>query len=158
MTLLTTVIEMVEKKDPSILDIGKLSPHFELAATGTFLSFFSSSSSYSFLLYLFVYICFLGALQIMLHIPSLILKLMPLEREVRSCTELSETPFKHSMQVCTTTREKKHKRRKRKQKGEYKKDKKKKQKGSGEKEEAKGSVRDRDRDASALFLVSLFIY
>ena len=45
----------------------------------------------------------------MLHIPSLILKLMPLEREVRSCTELSETPFKHSMQVCTTTREKKHK-------------------------------------------------
>jgi hypothetical protein len=71
-TLLTTVVELMENKEPTILDIGKLAPNFESAAT--------------------------GALNIMLHIPSLIVKLMPLEKEVKSCTERNEAPFKFSMQ------------------------------------------------------------
>jgi hypothetical protein len=34
-TLLTTVVELMENKEPTILDIGKLGPHFELAAAGS---------------------------------------------------------------------------------------------------------------------------
>lgn len=33
-TLLTTVVELIEARDPEILDIGKMVPDFEAAATG----------------------------------------------------------------------------------------------------------------------------
>lgn len=50
MTLLTTIVELMESKEPAILEIGKVAPSFDLAATGihysTLLELFFNNNCY----------------------------------------------------------------------------------------------------------------
>jgi len=70
-TLLTTVIDLIEQKEPEVLEIDKMAPDFGSAA--------------------------LAATTLMQQIPGLIAKLMPLEKEIKLCTQEIEFPFAAAM-------------------------------------------------------------
>jgi len=70
-TLLNTIIEFLESKEPQLLEIEKLFPDFHTAA--------------------------LAGMNLMQQIPTLIVRLMPIEKEIKACTEPIEAPFKKEM-------------------------------------------------------------
>jgi len=69
--LLSTIIEFVESKEPHVLEIDKMAPDFSVAAT--------------------------AAASLMQQIPGLIMKLIPLEREIKACTDQKEVKFAEAM-------------------------------------------------------------
>jgi hypothetical protein len=71
LTLLHSVTDLIETKEPEVLEIANWTPDFDAAA--------------------------LGALSLMTQIPMLINKLIPLEREVSQCTDPSEELFQQTM-------------------------------------------------------------
>jgi len=70
-TLLNTIVEFLEGKEPHLLEIEKLGPDFNNAGS--------------------------ASMTLMQQIPTLITKLMPIEKELKACTEQTEASFKKEM-------------------------------------------------------------